>query len=264
MTILDEDISVMNQAGLTVMQAKIYLSLLKLNTAPIKDIAIEANIDRANCYRTILMLQDIGLVSLIVGRPNLYVATPFKLGVNFLLAQQKKKYERVKKQTTKLLQRFGNQPIKNDLEKKNFSIIPKKTRFINRTIKIISTSQKSIKCISSFERFSQALNYSFESHKSALNRGVLEQTIIEKPNNEQKISQNLRVLMGYSNFEIRYLISLPEALGACVDNIHVGILVDPQKNIKESDLLSSTHPSLIAMFNEYFKNLWSSATDLKT
>ena len=264
MTILDEDIRVMNRAGLTIMQAKIYLSLLKLNKASIKEIAKEAKIDRSNCYRTISFLQNLGLVTMIVGRPNIYVGTPFKNGVAILLEQQKKNYEEVQEATAKLVDRFDNEMAEDELVKgEKFTIIPKKARFINKAIKGISNSQRSIKCISSFKRFSQALNYSFEAHKAALNRGVLEQTIIDKPKIGQKIPQSLQNLMKYPNFEIRYLVSLPEALGSCVDNKHVGILVEPKQNVTESDMLSSMHPSLIAMFNEYFKNLWTIATDLK-
>jgi sugar-specific transcriptional regulator TrmB len=263
-TILDADIRVMNRAGLTIMQAKIYLSLLKLNKASIKEIAKEANIDRSNCYRTISFLQNLGLVTMIVGRPNIYVGTPFKNGVAILLEQQKKNYEEVQKATANLVQRFNHERVADEIVKgEKFAIIPKKTRFINKAIKSISNSQRSIKCISSFKRFSQALNYSFETHKAALNRGVLEQTIINKPNKGQKIPQSLQALMKYPNFEIRYLVRLPEALGSCVDNNQVGILVEPKQNVTESDMLSSMHPSLIAIFNEYFKNLWNNATDFK-
>ncbi|MCR3907105.1 MAG: helix-turn-helix domain-containing protein [Candidatus Bathyarchaeota archaeon] len=260
MVITDEDIMIMNRAGLTIMQAKIYLSLLTLHKASIKDIAKEAKIDRSNCYRTILHLQDLGLVTIIVGRPTLYVATPFKNGVEFLLKQQKKNYEKLQQATVKLIQRFDYKLIEDDLiNGEKFVIIPKKTRFINKAIKGISNSQTSIKCISSFKRFSQALNYSFEAHKAALDRGVLEQTIIDKPKTGQKIPQSLQTLIQYPNFEIRYLPNIPEALGSCVDNQYVGILVEPNQNVKESDMLSSSHPSLITIFNEYFKNLWNAA-----
>ncbi|MFZ7138291.1 MAG: TrmB family transcriptional regulator [archaeon] len=264
MTILDEDVMVMNQAGLTIMEAKIYLSLLNFNMASIKDIAKEAEIDRSNCYRTILLLQDLGLVTMIIGRPNLYVGTPFKKGVQFLLEQQKKKYEEVKKATTKLANRLEKESVKDELLRgETFSIIPKKTRFINRAVKGIVSSQKSIKCISSFKRYSQALNYSFDSIKSSLNRGVYHHSIINKPETGQKIPQTLKTLMEYPNFEIRYLPNIPEALGSCVDNKRIGILLEPDQNVKESDMLSSVHPSLVAIFNEYFKNLWNEAKDLK-
>ncbi|MEJ2242432.1 MAG: hypothetical protein P8Y18_09865, partial [Candidatus Bathyarchaeota archaeon] len=163
----------------------------------------------------------------------------------------------------KLAQRFDNEVVNDGLiEKEKFALIPKKTRFINTAIKGISRSQKYIKCVSSLKRYSQALNYSFEALKAALERGVLNQTIIDEPKGGH-IPQNLRFLMEYPNFEIKFLSDIPEALGSCVDDHHVGILVEPNNDVKDSDMLLSMHPSLIAIFNEYFTNLWKTATDLK-
>lgn len=264
MSILQDDIRVMNQAGLTIMQAKIYLALLKLDKGTIKEIAKVAKIDQSNCYRTISFLQKSGLVTRILNRPNRYLATPFKECVSILLEQQKIKYDEIQKATANLAQRLTQKEIQDKVTKEEkFTIIPKKTMFLNQTVSNIRNAQTSINCITNLKRLSQAMVYSFEAHRTALNRGVLERTIIDKPKKGQKFSESLQTLMAYPNFQVRYLLNTPEALGAAIDNKHVGILVEPNQSVTESSLLSSKHPSLITIFNEYFTNLWNTAIDVK-
>ena len=71
--------------GLTLLQAKTYLTLTKLGKADIKGISKASNVVREEIYRIMPKLEKIGLVEKIVGRPTVYEALPLKEGLSMLL-----------------------------------------------------------------------------------------------------------------------------------------------------------------------------------
>lgn len=254
----------MNRAGLSVTQARIYLALVTLEKAKVTDVANLAKIDRANCYRTIESLEEMGLVTKIIGRPNKYVATALKKCISILLSNKQKNILDLEIATHSLINRFkGKAKIENKNDEE-FRIVPKKNMFISKAVNDIANAQESINCITNLTRFNQAMVYSFEAHKRALENGVLERTIIPEPTAGERLSKSLQKLLNYPNFLLRYSTSNSKALGACIDDKLVGILIEPTKNVTESPLLQSRHPSLITIFNEYFNNLWSSAMGVET
>ena len=79
---LQEDcINSLMELGLTLVQAKIYLTLTKLDNATIKAISKNSNLARQDIYRIIPSLQKLGLVEKIIDKPTKYKATPIKIGV---------------------------------------------------------------------------------------------------------------------------------------------------------------------------------------
>ncbi len=259
MLIRDEDISTLTHAGLTLLQAKIYLTLALYDKQTIKLIAKAAKVDRANVYREILNLQKIGLVKKIISSPNIFEAIPVKDGITILLQRKEEDFEKISKETKKLAKHFSAD--KDNLvlkEEPQFVMIPKKVMFIKTSISVIQNVQISNDTITSLRRFTQALPYSFKAHKIALERGAKTRVIIQKPETEH-FSKYLRTLITHPNFQLRYVTESPDAFGGCFDGKTVSILIDHIANITESAALWTDHPSFIALFQNYFERLWHSA-----
>jgi sugar-specific transcriptional regulator TrmB len=256
----DEDILVLNKAGLNALQAKIYLTLVMNGKQSIKSVARAAVVDRSNAYREILNLQEMGLVGKTIGVPNLFEAIPLQDGISLLLSRKEQEYQEIKKKTEQLIEQ-ARCCIGGVIEEqeKDFHITPKKTIFIRGALIHMQNAQWGNDTISSLKRFSQAMVYSFETHKRALERGVKTRVIVEKPENGQILPETVQTLMGHQNFELRYTPTVPKTLGACFDKKTVGILMDPLASITESACFNTNHPSFVELFHNYFEQLWCKA-----
>ncbi len=258
----DEYTSTLTRAGLTLLQAKIYLTLAGCDKQTIKMIAKAANVDRANVYREILNLQKMGLVKKIISTPNLFEAIPVKDCISILLQRKIEDFEKISKETKELAKHFSANKDSIVLnEEPQFVIIPKKAIFIKTSIDVIQNAQVSNDTITSLRRFTQAMPYSFRAHQIALERGTKTRVIIQKPETEN-FSKYLQTLMTYSNFQLRQVSKPPTAFGGCFDGKSVSILIDYVADITESAALWTNHHSFIALFQNYFEKLWTSSTPI--
>lgn len=260
----DEDFSILTHAGLNLLQSKIYLTLAACDKQTIKMIAKVANVDRANVYREILNLQKMGLVKKIISCPNIFEAIPVKDGISILLQRKAEEFEKITKETKKLAKHFSadkeNKVLK---EESQFVMIPKKAMFIKTSISVIQNVQISNDTITSLRRFTQALPYSFRAHQIALERGVKTRVIIQKSETEN-FSKYLQTLMTYPNFQIRYVSEPPDAFGGCFDGKTTSVLIDHIADITESAALWTDHHSFVALFQNYFENLWNAAIPINS
>ncbi len=95
----------LQKLGLTMLQAKIYTVVLDAGKEKIQTISKIANVDRSNTYRTILHLQNIGLVEETLGSPNIYQAIPVKDAVSILIDLKQNEFEKMQKVATKLMRK---------------------------------------------------------------------------------------------------------------------------------------------------------------
>jgi sugar-specific transcriptional regulator TrmB len=255
----EEDIQILNRAGLTVFQAKIYLAFALYGKQTIKSVAKTADIDRSNVYREISKLQELALLRKIMGTPNTYQAIPLQDAISVLLASRKREFEEMKKETKKLLRKTNDLQDYSMLEDEKLTVVPKSNAFIKSAMQNIKNIQTSNDTISSLKRFTQAMIYTFEIHRAALERGVTTRLIIEKPEEEMQLIKPVKTLMTYPNFQVKCTPNPPEVLGACFDNRKVSILLSPLADVEASPCFLTDHHSFVVLFHEYFESLWASA-----
>jgi sugar-specific transcriptional regulator TrmB len=85
----DDYIQTLMDFGLSFLQSKVYLTIVKLQKANIKTISRASTIARQDIYRIMPALLQKGLVEKIVTRPTTYSATPLELGISILLEKKK-------------------------------------------------------------------------------------------------------------------------------------------------------------------------------
>ncbi len=76
--------------GLTLLQAKIYLSLSEFEKAEIRKMSKASNVARTDIYRLMPELEKLGLAEKIIASPTSYRATPLNEGFSILLENKKK------------------------------------------------------------------------------------------------------------------------------------------------------------------------------
>jgi sugar-specific transcriptional regulator TrmB len=259
----DEDVEALVSLGLTMLQAKVYLTLVESENATIKDIAKDAGVARQDLYRITSELQEYGLVEQIITKPIMYKAIPLTSGVNVLLNELQKKRSESHKKVAKLLQRYKTKDVtaKSKVGKNQFVLVPGKNALILKEKTLLSAAQKSVSFITSKQRFSQKL-YSFaEEFKEAVAKGVKIRILMEKSEAEKHRGLADKLAKSYTEnrFEVRYIRNPPPVVMAVFDKKEVVVIASASAGLTESSALWSNNPSLVELAYNYFEMMWLTA-----
>ena len=95
MSIQDKAIETLAGLGLTVLQAKVYLTLAKEGKSTVKGIAKTSNIARQDLYRITQQLLNLGLIEKLIDTPTKFKAIPIKAAIDMLIGRRKKQHLRL-------------------------------------------------------------------------------------------------------------------------------------------------------------------------
>jgi sugar-specific transcriptional regulator TrmB len=260
----DEDVEALASLGLTVLQAKVYLALVKSGNATIRIISKTSKVARQDLYRITSELQKLGLVERVIATPTTFKATELTEGVSILLQRMHKKENAARKKIRKLVQRYRDKSAKTQpqIEEPQFILVPEK-EVIRRTRRNIENTQKSLDVITTFNRLKPGIFNFDEVDKKALERGVKLRFITDKPEDENSLTEILKAVTKNPLFEIRYIHNPPLAAIAIYDKKTAVIAISASAAINEVPILMSNNPSLLAVVRSYFETMWSTALKFK-
>jgi sugar-specific transcriptional regulator TrmB len=251
------DIHFLIDIGFTKTQAKLYLTLLKLEDADANTLSEKTNIARPEIYRTLNELQKKGLVEKEINVPYKFKATPIDLGLKILIDQRLQHCEDIREKTKKFLQ--NRRKVKNDmLPKQNFKLIMIQGR--ERLKQILKpqhdSAQRTIDILTTLPRWLQILHFSFENYEKALARGVRYRVILEAKKNEIRAHENIQALLKEKNFKLRLSESPLITNAAIFDDKEVVVNFFPSQPIAKSPIIWTNHPSFISMCQDHFNAIW--------
>ena len=105
----------------------------------------------------------------------------------------------------------------------------------------------------------QILNYNLENYRKAAKRGVKYRVIVDQPLNEDAFLRKVQILRETPNFKLGILPSRHGCIQvnmAVFDGKDSNFNFFPSKMLNESPVVSTNHPSLIAMFESHFETYW--------
>jgi sugar-specific transcriptional regulator TrmB len=255
----DEDVEALTSLGLTVLQAKVYLALIKSGSSTIKEISKTSGVHRQDLYRITSELQRLGLIERVIAIPTEFRAIELTVGTSILLHRVHEKEAEMHKKALKLMQRQRDRNAKAKPEKKGpkFVMIPGTEVVIRETTKALENAQTSMFSVVSWTKFSVLmLNAQKFGLGKALKRGVKLRFITEKPKDEKQVPKIMETYRKKYAFEIRYLLATPPAHIALFDRKEVFINTSTKDGLAETPLLWSNSPSLITVIHDYFEILW--------
>ncbi len=257
MSIKKEDVQCLHELGLTQLQAKVYLTLLKTESSTVKGIASESNIARQEIYRVLSEIKDMGIIEKILDIPTKYKAIPLSDLISFLMERRNKKTREIEKISKKVIKKHKNEQNKNFMQEDFFVVIPKKERFVKKLKQLIQLSKKSVRVITAKNR----LINSRESLKSTIikagNRGVTLQLITEKDTEE-------KVLQGYwpeYKKNVKYVLKSPPVVMIIIDEKEVLLITSAVSAFAGSSALWSNNASQVTLAVNYFEIMWLSAIE---
>lgn len=262
----DEDIEALTSLGLTMLQAKVYLTLVESESATIKDISKDTGIARQDLYRITSELQECGLIEQIITKPVMYKAIPLTSGISILLNDMQRKRSESNKKVAKLIQRFKTKEVtaKTKGEKNQFVLVPGKNALILKERILLTTTKKSLSLITSKQRFSQKLYSLAEEFQKAVSKGVNIRILMDKTDTEKYRGLSNKLAKNYKDspsFEVRYITAPPPVVMAVFDNKEVIIVASANSGLAESPALWSNNLSLVELAHSYFEMMWLTAIE---
>jgi sugar-specific transcriptional regulator TrmB len=262
MSLIIEDnyVQTLQAFGLSVVQAKTYLTLLKLQESDIKTIAANVGVARQEIYRTMPSLEKLGLTQKIIGKPITYKVTPLKDTLGILLEKQQEKVTDLQSKQEWMTTNFNadNQGEKKSCEDDaHFTIISELTLFSSVHQKLFLKTEESIDISVPFisEKF---LKYWLQIGDVVAKKKKLKVRVIA-PENSKEAQMLPKKLLDAPNFQLRF----------AKDAFAFGFTIFDRKEttiaISEKGLPSlwSNNPSIVSLAKNNFDVLWKRAVTVK-
>ncbi|XES76629.1 MAG: TrmB family transcriptional regulator [Candidatus Bathyarchaeia archaeon] len=261
----DESIQILTKLGFTASQAKVYLTLVKLDKSKVSTIAKIAHLDRAETYRSITQLEEKGFLLKILTNPVEYKATPLKELLQILFNKQKSEVIQIQKDATRIFEHsIGHREILQQ-EECTFCV-PRAEMAYHTMEKEMKKVERSVKNLTS-ERLLQEYGLPLFREKfanaylDALKRGVKITVLLYKPSNEKNIlalAKELTQLTQYQNFILKVLPYSEGVLLSIRDDKRVWICTSNERP-GESSRIVSNNPHIVELAKSYFERALETA-----
>ncbi len=250
----DSCIQTLMELGLTLLQATVYLTLVKLRKADAKRISKASNVARSDIYRIMPKIEKMGLAEKILGKPTMYEATPIKGALSILLQNKKKEYAEIEQKTGTLLNNFHDIDLQ-DFQKMDsqFKVTSEWTLIKKMHGKMIQSAQTSIDITVPIKFLQKMLDDHGTYLKEAKKKGVKTRAIIQKVG-EKTPSRKTKTLATNLFTEVEY-VSYTDLFG-----MHIFDKKEATLNIfsgKGGSSLWSNDPHVVKIAETYFEHMWN-------
>lgn len=259
--IQDEYVQTLMDLGLTLVQAKAYLALSRLDHATIKSISKTSNLARQDVYRIMPILQKMGLVEQIITTPTAYKAIPIKNGISSLLLHREQEQAKLHKKTAQLLSTLHEDSFRANgpEEGPQFVITSELSLLFKKLMDGTRASQISIDSFGTWDSFEGVVSFGFQEFNKALKRGVRIRSITEKPTNKKNVPKSLETLKKHPLYEVRFISPPAPVTMVILDKKEMNISISNPDGRSVSSLWSN-NPVILGVTNNYFEEAWSKAT----
>jgi sugar-specific transcriptional regulator TrmB len=208
------------QLGLTPNQSKLYLSLLRNGNSAVRTLSKETSFARQEVYRILDELQEHGIVEKLIATPTEFRAIKVQEAIS------------------------------------KFLLIPPKSLVNETREKMLEKAKTNVQLITTKKRFLQGISNFLEAYESLLKKNIETQVIVNTAGETNSLETNkLQNLKKYPNFSLR-TTSQSKANILIVDKSEAIITLHPEVDLGASPVFWTNHPEFLAIFQDYFQDLW--------
>ena len=258
------ELNVLIDLGLTPVQARIYLSLVRSEPLKISAISKASKVARPEIYRNLSKLLNLSLVEKIIRNPIMYKAIPIDRGVSLLLERKTSQYKKLRAETRLLLDlnKKKKKKINKNMEEPEFALIPKGKSIIDRINVAIAQAKLSMDLILSWKRFSRGIVDTFaESMENAWDKKVKIRFIIESPSENKTAKELIHFCEKKPFYQMKFIHYRPLIVLGIYDENEVFVISNPETDLPGSSALWSSNRSIIALAKGHFEILWLNAME---
>jgi sugar-specific transcriptional regulator TrmB len=243
--------------GLTIRQAQVYLVIAILGQAKVSTIAKDVQADRAEIYRALPKLEELGLVQRQLTTPLIFNAMSISEAFRILLKKNAKRHCEFKANAKRFISNFDEHPLESR-EETGYRITLGEKAEGREYIKETVEAQSSKDSICAWNTMVYVLSKYVDFHVKALKRGVKYRYITQVPK-DVKMPQIIQALTETGRLEIKTVFKNPKTCISIFDRSSVNIVIHPSFSRKEMQVLRSSNPDIVDSMQDYFDTKWESA-----
>lgn len=249
--------------GLTISQAKVYLAAIQNGKTKAKEISKVTKIARPYVYVVVTELERLGLIENTIGKKSEINAIPLRAGISFLIQRKKQDTLRITERAQEMLQYYKNYDNKTTVKDytSQFIWLCQREPYIRKRREEIDNAQKSIDFVTSWKRLPLTAFIFGENAEKALKRRVEIRVIMERPPEELPLPEVINKFKEYPNYNLRFSPNPPSTVIAIFDKKRIILDVSSSAGLAECPALWSNNPSLLALMEDYYENLWITALE---
>ena len=250
--------------GLSLNQAKVYQTILKLGNATVIQIAKSSSVRREDVYKVLPILEKMGLVEKLLGKPAVIQATPVAGALSSLIHDEKvKSDERIASMQTKVQELSKAKWIQPFVATDNESLcalISEGKAVTAKFSSLIVGSKINVFWIDTLREISHVTSLFSPEIKRAVHNGVEVKAIIEDFNSDQYLKKQVQESMIIAPINIRFHNSSLNRF-AVFDGKDAMISTDGRKTSEATSSLWTTDTNLIGILEGYFETAWNESLD---
>jgi sugar-specific transcriptional regulator TrmB len=246
--------------GLSLTQAKIYLSLIHLGRAKVGDIYKKSGVARQDIYRVLEKLLEFGLIEKIVCSPVEYVPLPLTEGISMLVNRKKTEFEKIAIKAEKIKEQGF---ITNSLEHEGISgeIIATMEKDVlnSKTRRTFMNAEQTVEYVCKWNAFIAGSMAVIDESRRAARRGIKGRTVVESPKYSLTIPNPIQKFMREQILELRIIGSVPFFFLGIIDKREIIFTPSPCRNM-QAITYWSRDKGFAELANSYFETIWNKAT----
>ena len=258
----EERIEVLTELGLTMVQAKIYLSLIQTGPSTAKNLAATMGTSRPDVYRVIETLHQKGVIEKLLTKPAVFKAAPADQLIDILLKRKNEAHKELSKKSSELMTDLLNSQTEIGIHKTgiDFIIIQGKDATVQKLKEAILKAQTSIHVITSKRRFSEAIIEFHNEYSAALKRNIKIWIATENHVPQMRALRIMQSLMKNPDFEVKYFTGPPSAHVAVFDDKDAySTMLTPTISLDASACLWSMNASFVELVESYSEKKWNNS-----
>ena len=258
----DENTDLLLGLGLSLNQARVYLAILKLERAPVGQVARFSKVRREDVYRVLPSLEKMGLIERLMGKPTVIRATPISDALSLLVAEEKNKSDErltgMRDRVQKLSIKDWKQPLPG--EDSIYILVAEKKAILAKTSELIRNSRKEVALIADKARIIPTLSQFSEKYKQAIKKGSQICLIFEGDSPDVQLKEKVQKLIDGASVHIKFH---KEALNHFImsDDKEALITTSKESGLGESPSLWTNNSNLIGVLRTSFESDWKNAED---
>lgn len=245
--------------GLTPNQARVYVALLRLGGGKASEAARQAGVERAEAYRALSKLSELGLVKALLTRPLRFIPTPPEEGVGRLLEAMSDRLRRMKQAAAEAVELLSKAQRRPSQEAATLELIVGRRRAFRRALEMIDQARSRAYCVtSSLGLVRAARGGVLEAFEDAVSRGVevkMVSEIVEDNRREAELFSKVVKLRHADQLNAFLLIVDGEALVGVT--IREDLALDTEDHIE----LWTNSDFFVSQMHQFFERVWGEAVD---
>jgi sugar-specific transcriptional regulator TrmB len=264
LSIKEDELEVFLNVGLTQNQAKIYLALLKLgmesNASSLFQIS---GVSRQDVYRVLEELERLGIVEIVVAKPNRFRAVSPKDAFSSLVGEKIVYFNELNNKAQsfakEIMGKYGN-PL-HSFERDQIVIINEKHALLHKAQELIGKCQISVDSIVPDE-FMKWVTSCSDSYTQAKINGVKIRWIIRKPRNKEIIKLIHAELTKNPHMEVRCCSEISVKVGI-FDGKETVMAMFGDEEFAEGPTIWSNSPVIMNLAKAFFETEWKKGNKLE-